>query len=122
MSSAFDSNGKLALMMRTGTGDPAGNNLCTFRKVSPETGNILIVYLLYFINAKCAYFFPAASVAARLVRLINCQLYYLLTIPRSKRKIVFGEEFLKIFGVAVGIIHVLLTGDSCGLCRFKCRR
>lgn len=64
MPGAFNSNGKLALMLRTGTSDAAGDNFCPFRQASSQFWDIFVIAdMLNFIGTKGTNLFTAFSAA-----------------------------------------------------------
>lgn len=54
MSCALDSDGKLSLMFRTGSGYPAGKNLGSFGKILSQSGYVLVIDILYILGAERA--------------------------------------------------------------------
>lgn len=64
MTCAFDCNRQLALMACAGTGNSAGNNLRSVRKVSSELCNVFVVDMFDFVNTEGTDFFTASSAAS----------------------------------------------------------
>jgi hypothetical protein len=98
MAGPFDGNGKLALVLGTGAGNPAGNNFGALADVFPQAAGILVINKRNTVHAEAAYLAAAGGRAAAalvslvsLISLISHTVYNLLSETQAALSVPFSS-------------------------------